>query len=680
MSEFENQQNEQQSPPPKPKKKLPFFVTALLVALLALFVINFNTVFPLIKGFFGKIYSVLAPVIVGLILAYFINFFLRFFEYNLRHRIKHRKTNRAVSMLLAYVLVLAIIAGVLLLIIPSLIDSVKDLSQLKETTSDILIETQSFVKNLCTNLGFRIPESILPFLKSPDSFFEAMSDLFASLLNSTESSPNDWISGILSVGTTAFNVVKNLIIGIFISIYVLLSKERLNAGCRRVLRALLPEKAEKITLYYFGQAHSKIGGFLVGKAIDSMMVMLTCMLLFTIFDIPLAILIAVIIGITDFIPFFGPFIGAIPCGVIIFFLAPHKVLLFALLILIVQQIDGNLIAPLILGDRTGLSSLGVIIAITVMGGLFGIPGMLIGVPTFALLMVILDDFIKARLAKKGEPTELKKYYPADAFIRPKDGTTSDMTLTKRFIKWVASVETEVPGKDYKPSVRHSIGRAVRRVFFAIGSFFYRVFAIKPIMEDQSSSYFQKIARRGMPVERGFWRSFFLTIFTLFAYPLYLIGDIAHCVNIACRKDGKRTWGAIPYLLVTICTLGIFNVIWHCGVIRRMQTYCKENGQECLISRKFYLLWSLPGLLCIVGPFIAIARLLKAYNQMCSIYNSKHTFPMSDKEIRAEEKAIADIIASRKRRKQPLKPLLDSVAPEPTTSPTAHLLEDTRRCR
>ena len=120
-------------------------------------------------------------------------------------------------------------------------------------------------------------------------------------------------------------------------------------------------------------------------------------------------LIAVIIGVTDIIPFFGPFIGAIPSAVIIFIASPMKALLFVLLILIVQQIDGNLIAPLILGDRTGLTSLGVIIAITVMGGVFGLFGILIGVPVFALAMAMLDDFIKHRLRKKGHPTDLKSY-------------------------------------------------------------------------------------------------------------------------------------------------------------------------------------------------------------------------------------------------------------------------------
>ena len=457
--------------------------------------------------------------------------------------------------------------------------------------------------------------------------------------------------------------VVNLFVGIFISIYVLLSKERLNAGFRRVLRALLPRKAEDKVLYYVGQAHTKIGGYMVGKAIDSLMVMMVCMLLFYIFDIPFWMLIAVIIGVTDFIPFFGPFLGAIPSGVIIFLADPSKLILFILLILIVQQIDGNLIAPIILGEKTGLSSLGVIIAITVMSDIMGIAGMLIGVPIFAMIMTILDDFIKARLEKKGEPTALRKYYPATAFIKPHDEAKEDLTLTQRFIHWVASVETEVSNVDYVPSRRHTFGRGIRRFFLAIGRFFQRIFSVKPIPEDQASPLFMEIAQHGMPTNRTFWRTLLLSIITLFIYPFHLIARMAQTINIACRRDGKRTWGLVPFLLFTVITLGIFPLIWHCKIITRMKNYCNEHGVKCVVSRKFYLLWSLVGILTVVGPLIAIARVLKAYCQMCALYNSLHTFPLSPEEIESAELELAELAAKRKN-KQRRSLLEDIIQPEP----------------
>ena len=238
-----------------------------------------------------------------------------------------------------------------------------------------------------------------------------------------------------------------------------------------------------------------------------------------------------------------------------------------------------------------------------MGELFGLPGMLIGVPIFAMIMTILDDFIKARLTKKGEPTALRKYYPAHAFIKPHDEDKESKTLTQRFVGWVASVETEVSGVDYKPSMHHTVGRGFRRFFLAIGRFFQRLFSVKPIPEDQANSVFLNIAENGMPTNRTFWRSFFLSIFTLMLYPLYLIERMAQTTNIACRKDGKRTWGLVPFLLCTVITLGIFPLIWNCKVINRIQNYCKTHGVECTVTKKFYLLWTLPGLLTVVGPLI-----------------------------------------------------------------------------
>ena len=286
--------------------------------------------------------------------------------------------------------------------------------------------------------------------------------------------------------------------------------------------------------------------------------------------------------------------------------------------------------------------------------------LLIGVPIFAMIMTILDDFIKARLVKKGEPTALRKYYPAHSFIKPHDEDKEPKTLTQRFIGWVASVETEVKGVDYKPSIRHSIGRGIRRFFLAIGLFFQRLFSVKPIPEDQANSAFRDIADHGMPTNRTFWRTFFLSIITLLLYPFHLVERMAQTINIACYKDGKRTWGLLPFLLFSVITLGIFPLIWNCKIITRMQTYCKDHGVDCVVTKKFYVLWTVPGFLTIVGPFIAIARLLRGYTQMCVLYNSLHTFPLSPEEIEAEEHQLAEAAAARKGHTHHRRALMDDI--------------------
>ncbi len=641
MSEFEDRREESSAPKKPPLNKWHVIAIALIGILIVLTLSNLDAILSPVRA----LNSILAPITIGLVLAYILNFFVRFFESKFRNKIKKRRVNRAVSMVCSYIVMLLILAGFVWLIIPNLIESVNDLR----------VNGMSYVNNVISSIN-RVLSNI-PFIAPEDGAdILNLEKLVTFIINILGSSGSWIISNIASIAGSAITILKNIVVGIFISIYVLLSKERLNAGCRRVFRALFSEKREKQLLHYFSTAHKKFGGYMIGKLLDSMMVMLVCMLLFSLFNIPYAILIAVIVGITDIIPFFGPFIGAIPSAVIIFIADPMKAIVFVLLILVVQQIDGNLIAPLILGDRTGLSSLGVIVAVSVMGGVFGMVGLLIGVPLFALIMTLLDDYIKHRLTQKGYSTDLKEYYAADAFIHPEDIVKNDETMMQRFVKWIRAVETEKEGVDYTPSRAHTFSRGMRRVFLAIGRFFQRLFSVTPIPEDRQSGIFNDIVKNGMRTNRRFWRTFLLTIVTFGIYPCYLLEIIAQSTNLACRKDEKRTWGFFPYMLFSIFTLGVFSIVWHCQVIRRFNRYCEENGETCRISKRFYLCWSLIGLLAVVGPLIAMARFLCAFAQICEIYNRQHTFPLTPKEIEMERH-----IPVRAKVRKPRKSLIDQIS-------------------
>ena len=614
MSDMEQRTHEPEAP--APQKKQPNWGKVIAIALIAILVVLTISNLDALLRPIDVLNSILAPVTIGLVLAYILNPFLRFFECKLFDKIKKRTVNRAISMLLTYLLFLAIVAGMLFLIIPSLVDSIKDLQANGMMYINRVIDS---VNNVISQL---------PFAPANGADLVNFEKLLTYLVDILSNTSDAIMSGIVSIAGSVITVLKNVLVGIFISIYVLLSKDRLNAGCRRVFRALLSQKNEDLLLHYFGTAHKKFGGFFVGKIVDSLLVGLLCGILFTIFKIPYAILIAVIIGVTDIIPFFGPFIGAIPSAVIIFIASPMKAIVFVLLILVVQQIDGNLIAPIILGDRTGLTSLGVIIAITVMGGVFGLLGMLIGVPLFALIMAILDDLIKFRLKKKGHPTNLNEYYPATAFIRPSDTVHYDETLTKKFVHWVVSVEDTDEEKR-----GNAFSRGLRTVLLSIGRFFHRTFTIKPIPEDRTGGIFMSIAKNGMATNRTFFRALLLSIVTLGIYPFYLVEVMAQSINAAARKDGKRTWGFLPYIIFSIFTLGVFAIIWHCKMITRIRDYCERHNRESCITQKFYLCWTLPGALCIVGPFIALARFLRAFNEFCCVYNETHTFPLSEEEIK-----------------------------------------------
>lgn len=641
MAEMEDRHKEQTT---KKKKGLSMRHVSV-IALVGIFVVLTLSNFEAILAPFDRLSGVLSPIIIGLVFAYILNFFLRFFEYKLFDKIKKRTVTRGVSMLFSYLLLFAIIAGMAWLIIPAVMDSIQDLQANGMSYITQLIDTiNGFVKDL------NIPG--LDGEADPLNLEKVLTVIMEFIGNSSSTI----ISNIASIAGDAFTVLKNIVIGLFISIYVLLAKERLNAGCRRVIRALFSEHREKQILHYCSTAHHKFGGFMIGKLTDSTIVMLVCLLLFTIFDIPYAVLIAVIIGVTDVIPFFGPFLGAIPSAVIIFIASPPKALAFVLLILVVQQIDGNLIAPAILGDKTGLSSLGVIVAVTVMGGVFGMIGMIIGVPLFALIMTLLDDFIKSRLEAKGHDTELKSYFPADAFLRPSDLEREPETMVQKFVHWIQRVETERAGVDYTPSPLRSFSRGFRRGVLAVIRFFRRLFSVHPIPQDRASGIYNDIVKNGMRTDRRFWHAFFLTIVTLGIYPWYLQEIIAQTTNIACRRDGKRTWGAFPFIMLTAVTLGVYPIIWHCKVMKRFTNYCRANGEECRVTRKFFLCWSLIGLPILIGPLIAIARFLDAFSQVCAIYNGSHSFPLSEEDLR-EDAALDTPVEPRREHI----PLIDQIA-------------------
>lgn len=612
MAEFKDPTIEKPHPEKPRRSPLGMLFWVLIGILTVLILANLEAILKPIKA----LNEILTPIAIGLVLAYLCSPILRFFELKAFYKLK-RTVNRALSMLLTYVVLLLIIAGIVWLILPQLIESI----------NDFRINGMFYVNRLITSLNSFIAS--LPFDLPDDSEnIISLEKLLTFAMQLMEQFATDLVGRIGNLAGSALTLLKNILVGIFVSIYVLLSKDRLKAGCRRAIHALFSETNGKMLIYYTGQANRKFGGFIVGKLVDSLMVGVTAAILFTIFKIPYAILIAVIIGVTDFIPFFGPFIGAIPSAVIIFIADPTKAILFVILILVIQQIDGNLLAPLILGDHTGLTSLGVLVAITVMGGLFGLAGMVIGVPLFALIMMILDDYIKHRLRQKGSPTDLYSYYAADAFIRPSDeAEIQHNTLTQKFVLWIAAVEEEMEADDYNHKGFHHGVNMVRLALLNIGKFFRRIFSTKQSSEDYRGSQVNTVLRRGMRANRSFLRVMLLTVVTLGIYHLYLLEVIAINTNISCSRDGKRSWGLFPVLMLGIVTLGIFPLIWRCQLIARYREYAEKNGQVCPVSVKDYALWSTVGIFTLVGPFIAYAHFLNAYNQSCRIFNETHTFPL-----------------------------------------------------
>lgn len=226
---------------------------------------------------------------------------------------------------------------------------------------------------------------------------------------------NNVLSG-LTVGVMGvINLLKNILIGIIVSIYVLFSKDLFSAQAKKILYAVLEPSHANTVLSTARHTHKVFSGFIVGKLLDSLIIGILCFVGMNIFHMPFALLISVIIGVTNVIPFFGPFIGAIPSAVIILLVEPMTCLYFVLFVLALQQFDGNILGPKILGESTGLSSFWVIFSILVSGGLFGFIGMVIGVPLFAVIYAGVRLLSERRLREKGLPVETQEYEEMDYF-------------------------------------------------------------------------------------------------------------------------------------------------------------------------------------------------------------------------------------------------------------------------
>ena len=263
-------------------------------------------------------------------------------------------------------------------------------------------------------------EAFGEFLKDKlRSISSVFSELLANLANS-----------LLDLGLSFVTFLKNILLGIFISIYLLLGKERVSAQCKRFVKAFFPDKASNEILRIAKYSDRTAGRFILGTIIDAIIVAIVTLIMLTIFDIKYALLISLIIGVTNIIPFFGPFIGAIPSALLLLIdditvminnpdePARFTCITFIILILIIQQIDGNIINPRVIGNSTGLSSLGVILSVTVMSGFFGFFGMLLGVPVAAIFIGLGKEIIEKRLAKKGLPVAVADYYPENSAVPP----------------------------------------------------------------------------------------------------------------------------------------------------------------------------------------------------------------------------------------------------------------------
>jgi predicted PurR-regulated permease PerM len=211
----------------------------------------------------------------------------------------------------------------------------------------------------------------------------------------------DTIMTNLTAGISSFiGGLIDVIIGLIISVYLLYDKESFIKGTKNFFQAFMPEKVYDTVMTTLGFADKIFGGFMIAKIIDSILIGILSFIIFSIFQIPYALIISVIVGVTNVIPYFGPFIGAVPCAMLLLLISPKKAITFLILIFLIQQFDGNILGPKLIGNKTGIKSFWVLFSILVFGGLFGFAGMIFGVPVFAVIYSVISDAINKKLDKK----------------------------------------------------------------------------------------------------------------------------------------------------------------------------------------------------------------------------------------------------------------------------------------
>ena len=384
------------------KKYLYWGVTAaivLAVAVLFNFLLQNNLA---IKQSVAKLWKISAPITYGLVIAFLINPLVKWFEtsvfpvfdkkvvdYRLLPSWK-RNLVRSLSLLFSYIVLLLILACFAISVFPQIKDSIVNIAKLFPTYKENFF-------NWIDNLTLKYPE----ISKNFQSIIEENEEYFNNWTNNTFVPKLEELAGNASLYVyNVFSAVKNILIGIIVSMYVLFKKETFKGQFKKIFYSLFGIKNTNVILKNVRMANSKFSGFIIGKIVDSLIIGVICFIGCSILKIEYPVLIAMIIGVTNIIPFFGPIIGAIPCVLLLLLINPIHALYFVIFVIILQALDGNVIGPKILGSSTGISSFWVIFAITIFGGFWGVPGMIIGVPLFAVIYALVQSSLEISLKQK----------------------------------------------------------------------------------------------------------------------------------------------------------------------------------------------------------------------------------------------------------------------------------------
>ena len=360
----------------------------------------------------SKLTGILMPFIYGAVIAYLLKPVCNCVEDFLR-RLLPEKMGTAANMLAVTISLLfgiLVVYALIMMIVPQLITSVTTLYYTARNNLNDFVDWASHQEIIASN------QKLLDFIEtSYDNLQDTLDNLVRTkLVPSMQSLLSGAALGVMSFVT----FLKNIVIGLIVSVYLLASRKKFGQQGKLILYSLVKPRWADLIMEEVRYADRMFGGFINGKILDSAIIGVLCYIACLIFKFPSALLVSVIIGVTNVIPFFGPFIGAIPATLLILIQNPIKALWFVLFVLVLQQVDGNIIGPKILGNTTGLSSFWVLFAILLFGGLWGFVGMIIGVPLFAVIYDVLKKFVFHGLRRNEEMELVTTYH--DNFGDPDD--------------------------------------------------------------------------------------------------------------------------------------------------------------------------------------------------------------------------------------------------------------------
>ena len=371
-----------------------------------------------INGTLKTIVKVLSPLIWGVVIAYLLNPIMMKLQYVTGKltgiKKPHPKLDRVIATILSVLIFLAMISALVAIIFPQLVDSIMGIFN---NFPSYMNSLEKIIDQLLVNYP-----DVLEYMNSQ---FDTIQNTLMGYVKELVPKIGDLTVKIKDGALTILLGLKDFLIGIIAAVYFLLDKEKFQSQMKKTICALFPKKFCDSFFSVCSRTNKSFSGFISGKIVDSIIIGILCFVSMKALRLDYALLISVIIGVTNIIPFFGPIFGAIPSALLLLVSSPIKqLIIFVILIIVLQQLDGNIIGPKILGDSTGLSAFWVMFAIIVGGGLFGFPGMVLAVPTSALIYSFFRSSVEGKLKRKNLPTATD-YYKDDVthlYTKPPERT------------------------------------------------------------------------------------------------------------------------------------------------------------------------------------------------------------------------------------------------------------------